>query len=83
MNTVIVIPSLVQPGANGVSLKPILEVLTIGGEINKLASNISLGRDWAGVHYRSDGTEGLLLGEEVGIAILKDWQQECCRQALS
>jgi hypothetical protein len=33
-----------------------------------------LGRDWAGVHYRSDGTEGMLLGEEIGIAILKDWR---------
>ncbi|MBS3951381.1 MAG: vanadium-dependent haloperoxidase [Methylomicrobium sp.] len=68
-----IIPSPVQPSANGVSLQPIRDVLTIGGEINKLASNISLGRDWAGVHYRSDGKEGMLLGEEVGIAILKDW----------
>jgi hypothetical protein len=67
------IPSPVQPSGDGVSLKPIRDVLTIEGEINKLASNISLGRDWAGVHYRSDGTEGMLLGEEVGIAILKDW----------
>ncbi|MEM1181792.1 MAG: vanadium-dependent haloperoxidase, partial [Acidobacteriota bacterium] len=27
--------------------------LTLGGEINKLANNISIGRDAAGVHYRS------------------------------
>src|SRR5262249_446464 len=27
--------------------------LTVGGELNKLASNIALGRDAAGVHYRS------------------------------
>lgn len=69
------IPSPVQPSANGSALEPISDVLTIGGELNKLASNISLGRDWAGVHYRSDGTEGMLLGEEVGIAILKDWRE--------
>jgi hypothetical protein len=47
--------------------------LTLGHELNKLASNISLGRDWAGVHYRSDGHEGILLGERVGILILQDW----------
>ncbi|MCD2452547.1 vanadium-dependent haloperoxidase [Methylicorpusculum oleiharenae] len=68
------IPSPVQPSANGKSLEAIGDVLTIGGELNKLASNITLGRDWAGVHYRSDGTEGMLLGEEIGIAILKDWR---------
>ncbi len=68
------VPSPVQPSANGKSLEAIGDVLTIGGELNKLASNISLGRDWAGVHYRSDGTEGMLLGEEIGIAILKDWR---------
>ncbi|WP_431067627.1 vanadium-dependent haloperoxidase [Methylotuvimicrobium sp.] len=69
-----IIPSPVQPTSNGNDLESIADVLTIGGELNKLASNISLGRDWAGVHYRSDGTEGMLLGEEVGIAILKDWR---------
>ena len=68
------IPSPVQPSASGESLEAIGDVLTIGGELNKLASNITLGRDWAGVHYRSDGTEGMLLGEEIGIAILKDWR---------
>lgn len=68
------IPSPVQPNYSGKALEAADEVLTVGGEINKLASNISLGRDWAGVHYRSDGTDGLLLGEEVGISILKDWR---------
>lgn len=64
----------VEPSATGTSLQAYNGSLTIGGELNKLGSNISLGRDWAGVHYRSDGTEGMLLGEEVGIAILKDWR---------
>jgi hypothetical protein len=68
------IPSPVEPSASGESLEAIGDQLTIGGELNKLASNITLGRDWAGVHYRSDGTEGMLLGEEIGIAILKDWR---------
>lgn len=46
--------------------------LTLGGEINKLASNISLGRDLAGVHYRSDGVDGILVGEDIGIQYLMD-----------
>ncbi|MEP6903804.1 MAG: vanadium-dependent haloperoxidase, partial [Actinomycetota bacterium] len=46
--------------------------LTVGGELNKIASNIALGRNIAGVHWRSDGTESMLLGEALAISILKD-----------
>ena len=46
--------------------------LTVGGELDKLAANVAYGRDIAGVHYRSDGLAGLLLGEEVAISILRD-----------
>ena len=46
--------------------------LTIGGELDKLGSNIAHGRDFGGVHYRSDGDEGLLLGERVAIRLLMD-----------
>lgn len=46
--------------------------LTVGGELNKLANNISLGRDAAGVHYRQDGIQGLLAGEQVAKALLKE-----------
>lgn len=46
--------------------------LTVEGEINKLASNIALGRDFAGVHWRSDYSESILLGEQVAISILCD-----------
>jgi hypothetical protein len=45
---------------------------TVGDEIDKLAFNIAMGRDWAGIHYRSDGVAGLRLGEDVGISILQD-----------
>lgn len=45
--------------------------LTVGGEINKLAANIALGRNAAGVHYRSDYTESILLGEEIAIRLLQ------------
>lgn len=46
--------------------------MSIWGEINKLASNVSLGRDWAGVHYRSDGIQGMVLGEQVAIKFMGD-----------
>jgi membrane-associated phospholipid phosphatase len=59
---------------DGLSLGPYTgsTQLTVGGELNKLASNIALGRDAAGVHWRSDGIEGLKLGETVAIGVLTD-----------
>jgi hypothetical protein len=48
------------------------EALTVGHELNKLAANIALGRDFAGVHWRSDGIQGLLLGEALAIGLLQD-----------
>lgn len=59
---------------NGMSLTSYNgDTLTLGGEFNKLASNIALGRDAAGVHYRSDGIEGLKVGEQQAIALLQDY----------
>ena len=46
--------------------------LTVEGELNKLASNISIGRDWAGVHYFSDYLESLRLGELIALSILEE-----------
>ncbi len=70
------IPNPVQADATGDSLLPWNGApLTIGGEINKLASNIALGRDWAGVHYRSDGVDGLLVGEQQAIGLLSDYSR--------
>jgi hypothetical protein len=46
------------------------EALTLGREVDKLASNIAFGRNAARVHYRSDTANGLRTGEEVGIALL-------------
>ena len=46
--------------------------MTIHGEIDKLASNMSYGRDFGGVHYRIDGSEGILLGEKVAIEWMID-----------
>ena len=46
--------------------------LTLGGELNKLAWNIAIGRNFAGVHWRTDAAEGLRLGETVALGILRD-----------
>jgi hypothetical protein len=72
-NESFVIPSPVTASDDGLSLAPYTSgSLTVGGELNKLASNIALGRDAAGVHYRSDGVEGIKLGEAIAISILRD-----------
>lgn len=68
-------PGPVVANANGSSLDPYMGSLTIGGEINKLANNIALGRDWAGVHYRSDGVDGLDVGEQQAITLLRDYSR--------
>ena len=46
--------------------------LTIQGELNKLAANISIGRNMAGVHYYSDYYDSLRMGERVAVGILME-----------
>ena len=81
-NTIIENPLV--PDAVGSSLIPYKgsENLTIGGELNKMASNVALGRNAAGVHWRSDATESMLLGEAVAISILQD-QRACYNEQFS
>ncbi len=67
-----VIPSPVEPNPANTALIANADTLTVGGELNKLAANISLGRDYAGVHYRSDGFDGMNLGEQIAIALLEN-----------
>jgi hypothetical protein len=79
------------PNADGTALAdytgPGAGELTIGGELNKVAANVSIGRDMAGVHWRSDYTQSVLLGEKVALSILrkqrkdyheKDWSFSLC-----
>ncbi|MEM9070937.1 MAG: vanadium-dependent haloperoxidase [Myxococcota bacterium] len=73
LNEDFVIPDPVVASRDGRSLLPYRGPdLTLRNEINKLASNISLGRDLAGVHYRSDGIDGILVGEQVALSHLAD-----------
>ena len=70
-----IIQNPVVPTPDGSALVPHTGApLTVGGELNKLASNISQGRNIAGVHWRTDATEANKLGEEVAISILHDMQ---------
>ncbi len=46
--------------------------LTVGGEINKMATNFAMGRNWMGIHWWSDAAASLALGEEVAIGMLRD-----------
>ncbi len=68
--------TIVTASPDGLSLVPYAgsdaDQLTVNGEINKLASNIGLARDFAGIHWRSDYESGLRLGEAVAIGILRD-----------
>jgi len=70
----------VQPADDGLSLVPYSGSdagdLTVGGELNKIAANVALGRNTAGVHWRSDATESFKLGEQIAIGILKE-QRAC------
>ncbi|MCG8914583.1 vanadium-dependent haloperoxidase [Actinokineospora sp. PR83] len=71
-----VLPDPVVPDASGTSLVPYegpdADRLTVGGELDKVAANIASGRNMAGVHWRTDYSEAVLLGEAVAIGVLRD-----------
>lgn len=72
------IPSApLEASDDGLSLVPYQGApLTLGGELNKLAANVAHGRNIAGVHWRTDATEAMRLGEEVAIRYLR--QERAC-----
>lgn len=73
-----IVPNSVQASTDGLVLLSYSGPrLTIGGELNKLAANMSFGRNFAGVHWRSDVTESLKLGEAVAINILQNVKVTC------
>ena len=63
-----------ESNSNGTALNPVVcnQPLTVEGELNKLASNISIGRNWAGVHYFTDYIESIRLGEKIALGILEE-----------
>jgi len=51
---------------------PASDPVTISGELNKLAANISIGRNMAGVHFYTDYYESVRMGERVTTGILME-----------
>lgn len=78
-----IIPNPVVPSADGLSLVPFNGAPpTVGGELNKLGWNIAMGRDFAGIHYRSDQIESMRLGEEVAIRFLRE-EKSCFNESFA
>jgi hypothetical protein len=67
---------VVEPTDDGSGLVPYgggdIGMMTLTGELNKLASNVATGRNIAGVHWRTDGEESIELGEAIAISVLRD-----------
>jgi len=71
-----VIPTPLTTTSDGLSVVPYTgsdaSQMTVGGELNKLASNVGFGRVFAGIHWRQDIQQAMLLGEAVAISLLRD-----------
>jgi hypothetical protein len=75
-----IIPKPLIPSSDGTMLDaytgPDAGQLTVNGELNKLAHNISFGHGiHAGIHWRSDTDTSIVLGEAVAIQMLQDRAQ--------
>jgi PAP2 superfamily len=68
-------PQMVDAQGNALQNDPTSPRLTVGGELNKLVSNIGLARCGAGVHYRDDYLGSLALGEAIAVGILEEQQR--------
>jgi hypothetical protein len=81
-----VVPNPVVASDDGLSLVPYTGSdagqMTLGGEMNKIAANVAIGRNHAGVHWRSDYAQSLLLGEAVAISVLRDGRN-CYNEAFN
>jgi hypothetical protein len=68
-----VLPDPVVPNVDGTQLVPWEgEPLTVGNELNKVASNVGIARNGAGVHWLSDYYQSLRLGEYVAKTLLEE-----------
>jgi hypothetical protein len=70
-------PNPVVPSRDGLSLVPYAGVdagpITVNGELNKLAHNVSYGHGiHAGIHWRRDTEASMLLGEAMALSFLQD-----------
>ena len=69
-------PALIA-NADGTKLIPYTgpgsdQPLVVWQELNKLAADIAINRNFAGVHYRTDYTASLRMGEQVALGLLEE-----------
>jgi len=71
-----ILPNPVVPNKDGTKLVPYegddKNKLTVEGELNKIAANIAIARNGAGVHWRTDYSASVKLGEAIAIGILQE-----------
>jgi hypothetical protein len=71
-----VLPNAVVSDATGRKLVeydgPDADRLTVGGELNKLAANIAIGRSMGGVHWRTDYDRSVRLGEQIALTVMRE-----------
>jgi hypothetical protein len=82
-----VIPNPQVPSSDGLALVPYAGPdagqITVGGELNKLARNVSFGHGvHAGIHWRMDTDSSMILGEAIAISILQD-KAKCYNEKFS
>ena len=61
-----------EPDNDGNDLVKTGKLTTLGEEINKLACNMAIGRNWAGVNYYMDSISGLKRGEKAALSCLNE-----------
>ena len=68
-----IVKNPVVPNSDGTALVPYQgPPLTVLGELNKVAVNVAFARNAAGVHWRTDAVNSMILGEEITIGILEE-----------
>src|SRR4029077_8561371 len=82
-----VFPNPQVPSSDGLALVPYAgpnaAEITVGGELNKLARNVSFGHGvHAGIHWRMDTDSSMILGEAIAISILQD-KAQCYNEKFS
>lgn len=72
------------PDTSGGALSSVapLRDTTIAHELNKLAANIAIARNMAGVHYYTDYYDSVRLGERIAVGILEE-QLICCPEPVT
>ena len=69
------VTGVIEATASGTDLKAFdgsSTAITVATELNKLGTNISVGRNIAGVHYFTDGRNGMWLGEQIAERYMAD-----------